>query len=191
MIWDEEAPKRLPANKFPHMHVVIDSSIKQRIKDRVHNAFCKGPKFLGRYQIGTELVAITKTRPVYSTRQVPIYGNGNEYVQLTNSVGSYNASVTVYNNSPYTITVKTNGDIGSATVPPRGQFTDNHCTGATVYLNGQNILSGTRGTKFFNTVIVGYRTETYQSGTETYTEYVEQPVYEDRMGLVMGIRRKL
>lgn len=121
---------------------------------------------------------------------MPIYGNGNEYVQITQSAGSYNSQCTVYNNSPYTITVKTNGDRGSATVPPRGAFTDNHCTSATVYLNNQVILSGSTGTKYLNTVIVGYRTETYQSGTETYTEYEEKPVYNDKFGLVMGVRRR-
>lgn len=190
MIWDEYKPVKIKANKFPFIQCTIDKTIKCFIKDKLHRASVEGPKFLGKEQIGTNIVAVKKTRPVYSTRQVPIYGNGNEWVQITQSAGSYNSQCTVYNHSPYTITVKTNGDIGSATVPPRGQFTDNHCTYGTVYLNGQQILSGSTGTKYLNTVIVGYRTETYQSGTEEYTEYEEQPVYNDKFGLVMGVRRR-
>lgn len=174
MIWDERVPKRLPANTFPRMHVTIDPDNKQLVKDKIHKAFVRGPKFISqRVQIGTEMVQVgshqeqrgTETYQT-GTRSVLLY----EVLEITQESSTI---ILIKNKSSHTVSYECTGGYNN-TIPAYGT--------ACVH---------TRPASMWD---IAYTEPIYGTRPKyvTVPDYEERPVYSDEefIGLVMGIRRK-
>lgn len=170
MIWDEYKPVRIKANKFPFMQVTIDKTIKTFVKDKVHRASVKGPKFLGQEQVGTQMVQVGTHQEQVGTER---YQTGTRSVRLRDVLDvtqTYISAWTFRNKSSRTISFKDGGG-ASFTLQP-GQSAS-----STYNVN----LDQTAYTE----PIYGTR-PVYKS----VPDYEEQPVMNNTFGLVMGVRRR-
>lgn len=174
MIWDERVPKRLPANTFPRMHVTIDPDNKQLVKDRIHKAFVRGPKFISqRVQIGTEMVQVGSHQEQQGTET---YQTGTRSVPL----------------SEVLTVVQTGSDIFGIVNNSHHYFSF-RCTSGQTYEIGSRERIFTKG-RPANMADTAYTEPIYGTRPKyvTVPDYEERPVYsgEEIIGLVMGIRRK-